>query len=248
MWQSLPEMVSAFPETTVLVLLDGDLSPTNPLLQALAPIAQVQEFPVLSGEALRRWVQQRVVNKGGRLTPAALRLLIELVGSNLWALDSELEKLVLFASSREVAEEDVRTLVARAREVNVFSAVDAVLEGRSTAAVMLLHQLLADGAPVPYLLSMLARQTRLLLLTKALVDRGVPPRELGQRLGGVTDFVVRKCLEQARRTSPETLRYFHHRILEADLAIKLGQMRDELSLELLVADLAGHRQGSALTR
>ena len=95
---------------------------------------------------------------------------------------------------------------------------------------------------------MLARQNRLVLLTMVLIQEGISPEQLekspnrlGQRLGNVPDFVARKCLEQAQRTNQERLEYLHRRILETDLTIKQGLMREELSLELLVADLAARR-------
>src|SRR3989304_1066914 len=61
------------PETQV-ILLDGVLRRNNPLLRALTPLGQVREFRPLRGEALARWVRERVSRGGCSITPGAVRL------------------------------------------------------------------------------------------------------------------------------------------------------------------------------
>ena len=56
-----------------------------------------------------------------------------------------------------------------------------------------------------------------------------------------SDFVVRKTLEQARRHPLPDIVWRYNRLLEADLAIKQGQLEPELALELLVGEQAASR-------
>lgn len=237
-WRALAEHIPQMPPTTVLVLVDGPLGRGNPLLRLLAPLGQVQTFPLLRGRDLMEWAQARFAQRGLAVAPQALRLLTELVGSNLWALESEVEKLSLYSAGRAVSEEDVRTLVGLAAEASIFALVDAVLEGRLPEALRYLHRLLLEGAKGPYILSMLDRQLRLALLAGALGPRATP-EEAAPRLG-VPPFAARRALEQGRRHPQESLRAAFSRLLEADLALKTGRYPEELALELLVVDLA-HR-------
>lgn len=235
--RSLKDLVGGMPETTVLVLIDGQIKRDNPLLKELAPQAKVKEFPLLRGAALHGWIQRRVAKGGGTISPQAVRLLAALVGENLWVLASEIEKLLLYTYGRRIEEGDVREVVSYAREASVFTMVDALIEGRASTAARLLHQLLEEGATAPYLLVMITRQLRLLVQAKELTLKGVPASLIKDRLGLASDYTLTKALQQSKRYSMRRLEQVYRKLLETDLAIKRGIWKGELALDLLVAEL-----------
>ena len=240
-WEALAEALPGLPETTLLVFVDGPLQESNPLLQVLRPLAQVQALAAPTGEALARWIKTTAQQKGAGISPAAIACLADLVGNDLWTLDREVEKLSLYAAGRAIDESNVRELVSQVREANIFSAVDAILEGRPGVALRLLHQLRQDGRELSYIVSMIERQLRLLALARDLTERGVPQSELGRRLGLPSQFVLRKTLEQSRKHSWGAISWRYQRLLEADLAVKRGLMEPDMALELLVGEMASQR-------
>jgi len=229
------------PPTALLVFLEAAVSSRNTLLERLKTVVQVQALPTPSGEGLARWTRNRVAEKGARITPGAIRLLSQLVGGNLWTMDNELEKLALYAGDRAIEEGDVRLLVSQAREASIFSAVDALLEGRSAVALRLMHQLRQEGAEFPYIVAMIARQLRLVTLARDLTDRGHGEKDIGGRLGLTRDFALRKTLEQARTHSWNNLEWLYGRLMEADLAVKRGRLEQDVALELLISLCAAER-------
>ncbi|OGO49440.1 MAG: DNA polymerase III subunit delta [Chloroflexi bacterium RBG_16_68_14] len=240
-WEAFVEGLPTLPESTVLVFLDGKLDPKNPLLQALSflkeGLAQVREFKPLPQAGLAGWINRRAQRYGVSLEARAVAALAGLVGNHLWTLDSELQKLAAYADGRPVAEEDVRSLVSLARDPSVFAMADAVIEGRPRDAAELLQRLLADGKSPQYLLTMVARQYRLLLLTKELLQRGARPPEISARLQ-VQGFVIQRLLQQAPSYTIDRLRGAYRRLLEADLSVKRGVFDDETALQLLLFELA----------
>jgi len=242
-WEELARAVPQMPETTVLVFTDVTLSDGNPLLRLLRPLSHVQALAAPTGEALSRWTKALAKQKGAGISPAAIKYLTDLVGNDLWTLDRELEKLSLYASGRSIEEQDVGELVSQVREANIFTAVDAMIDGRPGVAFRLLHQLRQDGREVPHIIAMVERQLRLLALARESMDQGVPQRDLGGRMGVSSPYVVRKTVEQARRHSWQDITARYRRLLEADLAIKRGLMEPDLALELLVADQSTRRRG-----
>lgn len=236
-WQTLGVYIGQMPASTTLVLVDGRIDNRNPLLKELSSLAKVMRFPLLRGKSLRAWIQNRVVEKGGTITPQALNWLAELVGGNLWIMEAEIDKLVLYAYGRPIEESDVGKLVSYAREVSVFSLVDAILDGEAKTAHRLLHQLLQDGVPAAYLLVMLGRQLRLVVCAKELRQE-LPRRELQTRLGLTSDYALDKVLRQAGAYKMERLRHLYRGLLETDLAIKTGKYDSELALDLLIVELA----------
>jgi len=237
-WRDLPAALESLPPSTTLVFVDGDISERNSLLRLLSPLAQVRRFPRLSQRDLPGWIQARARQEGVDISPEAVRLLADLVGNDLWALWQELKKLALYAEGRRVEDEDVRALTVAARESSVFTLVDAVVEGRPDQALRLLEQLLDQGAAAPYLLAIITRQYRNLLLAKEMLRDRHQAAEIGGRLGIVSRFALGKVLEQAGRYPPARLEASYRRLLEADASIKSGIYRDELALEVLVQDLA----------
>ena len=123
-WRGLADYVQRMPETTTLVLVDGELSAKNPLLEAFKSAGQVREFRSL--RAVLPWILERAQKQGIDISPAAARLLADLVGNKLWVLASELEKLAAYAQGRRVEGADVKALVSEAREISIFAVVDAM--------------------------------------------------------------------------------------------------------------------------
>jgi len=237
-WLALAEYVQRLPASTTLVLLDDELSGDNPLLQTLRPHAEVIEFRVLRPGAVLQWVLDRAQRQGTDISPAAAKLLAELVGNNLWIMANELDKLAVYAQGRRIEGADVRALVSAARDVNVFAMVDAVVERRAPVALRLLRQQVAQGTDSGYLLAMVMRQYRLIIQAKDLSMSGITTQEIGQRLGIGSEFVLQRVLDQADRYSLLRLKAAYRRLLEADEGVKRGRYNEELALELLVHDLA----------
>ena len=244
-WRSLGESLTHLPPTTDLVFTEGPLRRDNPLLRDLAPIAQVRDFPSPTGADLERWITQRVSQHGAAIAPDATQLLADVVGPDLWAQNSEIEKLTLYRYGQQIRSEDVGAVVSSAKEASVFAAVDAVLERRSGQALQLITRLLDGGGTVSYVLAMLARQVRLVLLAQELLRDRVPQGEMGARLGIASAYPLRKTLDQARRSRPEAMRHLHGMLLEADIAIKTGEMEEQLALDVLVVRFCHGQQAAA---
>ena len=244
-WDGLAAAIAAMPDTTRLLLVDNALAEANPLLAALkgAEQVQVKHLPAPNGEALARYVKGLAQQKGANISPAAIKTMTDLVGNDLWTLDREMEKLSLYAAGRSIEESDIQELVSQVREASIFNAVDAMLDGRPGIALRLLQQLRQDGAALPYIISMMERQLRLVALARYWAEERIPQQEMAGKLG-VPPFAVRKTVEQARRHPWPEVNRRYQRLLDTDLALKTGQVESEdMALELLVADLAAAGRG-----
>ena len=241
-YKSLAAGINGIPDSTILVLVDGKVGSNNPLFKALSAKATVKTFPLLRNTELRKWIQKRVREESASISPQAVDSLARLVGSNLWIVNSEIEKLILFTSGRCIEEEDVDRVVSCAREVSVFAMVDAILESKARLAEQALHQLLERGAAPAYLLVMLSRQARMIVRAKELMRQRKPETEIQNRLGLTSEYALRKTLEQANRYPLERLKELYHKLLETDLSIKTGKYDGELALSMLIVELCQRRK------
>jgi DNA polymerase-3 subunit delta len=235
---SLAQYIPRMPQTTTLLLLDGLLRENNSLLRSLSPMAEVRLFPLLGEQQLLAWVAARTRALGAAFEPRAASLLVQSVrAGDLWTLAAEVDKLSLFAAGRTITESDVRLLVQAAQESNVFAMVDAIVARRLDASLRQLRFLLQEGAAGPYLITMIARQFRQLIIAEDLGAAGATISSIAQATEIRSDALLRRVTQQARRLGPVCLKLAYERILEADLAIKRGELDEGVALELLVAAL-----------
>jgi len=236
-YKSLGAYMGKLPDSTILVLIEGRIGSKNPLFRELSGKAEVRSFPLLRDAGLRRWIQRRVADEGGSISPQAVDLLIKLVGGDLWIMSNEINKLVLFASGRRIEEEDVKMVVSYAQQANVFAMVDAILAFKAGVAEQSLQQLLQRGAAPAYLLVMLSRQVQMIVRAKELRRQRKPKLEIQNKLGLTSEFALDKTLEQASRYPLERIKQVYQKLLEADLSIKTGKYDGELTLNILIAEL-----------
>ena len=235
-WMELVEYVKQMPSTTVLVLIDGEVKASNRLLKSVSSLAKIKGFAPLSDRDLSDWIQDRVKCGGGTISPGAAKLLVELVGADLWTMNSEIDKLLAYCSGQVITEDSVKQVTSYAREANIFALVDSILEGRTKVAQQLLHRLLRDGASPSYILAMITRQLRLIVMTKDLGPK-LPRPENRDKLGPASSYSMDKAARQAKAYTLERIKNAYHHLLETDIAIKTGKYDGDLALDLLVVEL-----------
>lgn len=238
-WQNVAELIKCMPATTVLVLFEPDVDPKahNALFRTLSPIAdKVLQLNELRGKELAVWIKDHTVKNQGKISPAAVNLLADYIGGNLWSLAGELNKLMLYCEGREINDKDIREITSFAREDSIFVMVDSVLEGRIKEAQTMLHRMLKYGTSPQQILAMIERQLSIILRVKEL-SRDLPLQEIKERLGLNPKYPLDKTLKQARSFTIPKLRKAFRCLLNTDVAIKTGKYEDDLALDLMVIEL-----------
>jgi DNA polymerase III subunit delta len=231
------------PESTIVILwetLEPKALEKKPLFKALSEHSEVHLYPLpeLIGRELDDWVVKRIGGHGGKIEQRALRTLVERVGADLWQMNAEIEKLVSYANGSEISVETVEGLVQASFEGQIFALVDAVSKKQTKEALRLLSEERWSGANDFYLLSMLARQVRLLIGARYCLDKnsGISKQGLAEELG-VHPFVASKMLVQARAFSFEQLKEVHDLVFKFDGMMKTGRIGADLAVDLIAVDL-----------
>jgi DNA polymerase-3 subunit delta len=239
----LVDYLPTLPETTQLVFSeDKRLPKSHPVLKTVAKLGErgeVVEFssPSLKGRELTRWVENHAKRKDVKLAGGVADDLARFIGPNLRLIDSEMEKLAVYAGDRTVRSEDVRLLVPYAQDASIFDMVDALGHRRTAQAFRLLAQLRNEGAHPLYLLTMIVRQYRILIQVKELMQHGLDRDNIAKKIK-LHPFPTKKAMAQARQYSSQQLGSIYDRLLDTDVAIKTGRMEANLALDILVVELA----------
>jgi DNA polymerase-3 subunit delta len=234
-WKALADFVPTMPPTTTLVIQDGRIRDTNPLLKMLRPAAEVQTFALLRGQSLVGWVRERVRQEKGRIAPDAAQRLVDLVGGNLWVMSGEVEKLILYCQGRQITVGDVEKLSGYTKEEQIFALADAFIERRYPLARRQLARLVESGPVATQVIRIFAMQIGRLIQAKDVQERG-GNRQTVQKELGLQDWLADKTLRQAQGYGMGALLALHRRLLETDMSIKTGRLTEEEALELLLAE------------
>ncbi|MDQ3871340.1 MAG: DNA polymerase III subunit delta [Chloroflexota bacterium] len=204
---------------------------TDALRQAVAAAGgEVREFAALTRERMERWIEARAGDLGVTLAPGAARLLAERVGAYVREGDidrrrqsqlanAELQKLALFRPGAVVSREDVQSLVPEAIPGSMWGLLDAVAARQTREAATLVERLLADGMPLPVIVSQLHRRLREVLEVREHLSSGAKPGQL-VRLMGMQPYRAQKVAEQAAAWRIEELESALEGLLGLDVVTK----------------------------
>lgn len=191
----------------------------------------------------KRWVSQEAKERGLKLTPAQIDLLLEMKGTSLFALDNELEKVKTYCggAGQVIPMEEWSALLGEASETNIFQMIDGAIEGKAGTALHLLHHLLKAGEPEMKILAMLGTEVRRLFIAWSLIQAG-RSHEIQKELA-CHPYVAEKIRKRAGTLTYLQLRQAHRRLLEADFRLKTGQADPALELDGVILDLGAFLAG-----
>jgi len=234
----LVDMIADPPPETYLILVANSVDKRNRLYKAAKKHGRTLEFKALKAAPMRKWLEKRLKESGINLTRKQVSFLLSACGDRLRKLDTEVKKIELYCGdSKSVDDESLLRLIGTSNravsEYLIFDFVDAVAEKKTGSALKLLNQLLEFGRPALVILTMIARQLRLLI--KAAENTHMGQKDLASALG-IPEFVAGKLLKQGRNFTCQQLVDALEQILAVDSAIKSGK-DERLALEVLVARL-----------
>jgi len=236
-WENLSQIVKNIPPTNDLLFRESqDSFKSNSLFKQIAELASVREFAMPHGSAINKWIQERVNDKGGDIDNKAISRLAHVIGPNTWALDAEIEKLILYANDRQISSSDIDLLTTDNHQDNIFRAVDMALNGNPHAMASV--KTILNGSESPgYILAMIHRQVRLLITAKMSHGEQISRNDLSKQLN-LRGYAMDKLLEEVRRHNLSKLMAAHSLLAETDEKIKTGKLTDMLALEMLLGELA----------
>lgn len=219
-----------------------EIGKKNKEFLSLAKIAKVFHFGLLSPALVQKWIADKLGKEKVKISPRAAQLLALYVGNDLWRLEQELGKLILFKKGDKgvatINENDIEALVKSDLPSNVFSTIDALARRDKKTALKLLAGHLERGEAPLFLLTMFVYQFRNLLKVKDVMARvkTASAPQIAETLK-LHPFVVNKTIAQAKAFDLEYLKKVYKRFLRFDFLIKKGRLNAEAALEMLVIEI-----------
>jgi DNA polymerase-3 subunit delta len=248
--ERLMEYITKPSPSTRFVLHGQTIGPWKKHRRDIERVGKVTEYTRLKGRALVSWVKGRIKEKGKMLSEEA-DYLVEVVGDRLYDLDNALEKVFLSVGEKQTIElSDMEEITSNVKISTVFDLTDAIGHQNLEKALGILEKAMETkaisfrkeeegskfGDPVPFLLSMMAKQYWSMLVIKQMSSHRRDAGELAKELG-TSAWNVKKLLDQGRKFSEASLQEGILKCHQTDLAIKRSRGPKDLLMEKLVIDL-----------
>ena len=204
-------------------------------------------------ESLAAFLDQRLRRARKRIDPQAREVVLSRCGNELWAVDQEIEKLLLYVGEAEtVAVSDVEEIFTDQSESWVFDLTDSLGERDALQALGFLRRLMANGEYPLRVLGAIASQVRRLLSARQLLDHELARvwrqrmsyTEFQQRVPADTEGLPTKSpyanyltLQRAERFTLPELKGFLRLIQETDERLKSSGHQPQAVMERLILEM-----------
>lgn len=215
-------------ETTTLVLTHNDSKKLKTDKTLTASCGCVVNFDELKREELALWVRGKMKERGLNGNFDAVDLLCESVGSELAALENEIEKLYLYTLEREdktITKEDVLDCIGFSKEENPFELANAILACNKNKAVQLVDKLLDDGEEPVAVLSKMTYPILKMARIKRMSEAGLAPAEI-LRAAGLFPWESRLVGQARNFPAQKQFVAVLNKMIDADASFKSSQAGD----------------------
>lgn len=237
-WDLLVNSIKLVPAGIKVVFWAAAVTKSSKLYKFIGEHGEVCEFKSFAPweeEQVVGWITRRVASIGKEIDHPSAILLLDICGSGLHKLASEIEKLVTYIGDRpRIMKDDVLAL-ASSGVMSAFELTDALADKDLARSLATFRVLSANKVELFPLLSMLATQYRTMLQVKSLPGAAGNPAQAAAALRA-NPYFVRQCMNRARKFNAEELKSDLNLLLETDLKLKSGEARDP-AFELLIASL-----------
>jgi DNA polymerase-3 subunit delta len=216
----------------------------NALYKRIKKVGETIEFTKLKGKDLDDWIQDSFKKYDKKISKSNINYFIQQSSyfdskqdKTLYDLENEIIKISNYLSNgKEVTKEDIDLLVAKPLEMNVFNLLNSISQKNGENALKLFNEMYISNEPVLFVLHMIVRQLRNMLILKALKIKGYTEGEVYDKMK-LSRYEYQKVSSQSKNfTMPQLERALLH-CLETDKKIKLSGIDNRLALEILITNL-----------
>lgn len=229
-WVQSPSPTSV----TVFIAPYEKLDERKKITKAMKQYAEVIEASSLQAHDLKGWILHEVSNLGKTISDEAVDALIEIGGTNLVHLQTELMKITTYLGDREEIDINmVKLLLVRTLEQDVFSLGNAYLTGNKGEAIEIYHDLLKRKEDPLKLNALIATQVRLMIQVGHLKKRGYHAQQIANQLK-VHPYRVKLLFDNPNLQNEKKLLSTLNDLATVDLQLKTLNINRDRILEMFL--------------
>lgn len=183
----------------------------------------------LGQDILFKFIKVELNKKGQKISPDAIKDLVELCSYDMTKISSELKKVSAY-SEEEISLEDVKLLVEPNNEYQIFELSESLGTKNASKTLITLSNFLRKKEPVQVLFSLISNHFRRIAHSSI---SGLDNIELAKYFN-VKEYAIIKAKQQSKYFSKAQLKNILFVLEEVDSLIKSGKMSAENAIYYLV--------------
>jgi DNA polymerase-3 subunit delta len=220
------------PDANAVLVLCGEKRPPKKLMDLIDQTGVIVEVPIIYENQVDAWVRQRARDKGITIDPRGTRELIERVGTDLFRLVAEMEKLRVFVGDKApITADHVRELATPSREYIIFGITEAIFNRDAKRALTIIEQQMENGEGIMGVLAWIAKSIR--NLWKITRDHRLNAPALGMK-----DYPFKQLKKFQNRFREEDFKKIQKLLLATDRAVKTTGLDARVAVERMVLAIA----------
>jgi len=193
----------------------------------------LDESPELNKRTFMTWAKEELKEQNITLDNNLVKLLAERTNYSAESFTNELQKLKL-TGKRVFKEEDITENTKDTLEYDIWKLIDAInSQSNISLRLEILERILSQEVDATYIISMLARNLRLTVQIKELVEKNTSSREIASILR-IPPFTIPKMQRMAKEYSYEKISLIYEKLSSLDYEIKRGRIEPRLGITLLI--------------
>jgi DNA polymerase-3 subunit delta len=245
--EMLTEYVSDPSPSTCMIFEGEKIDQRKRFFVEMKKRGNLVEFKRLYENHLGPFIREEAAVYGKKVEPAAVEMLVYLIGNNLQELAAEIEKVAIYVTGRDaITVADIREIVSDTKVDSIFELTDSIGRRDLGKSLRNLNTILRDGEAPLMVLAMLTRHFRQLWRVKELSDKRLPPNEIG-KAAGINPYFLKGIVEQAKNYRISEFRGIFERLIATDLALKTSGGKPVSLLECLLMDICGKGEGRGIS-
>lgn len=252
----LADYMKNIPETTCFLFVENEVDKRGKLYKTVKEKGRIVEMGRQDEKTLLYWIAGNVRKEGRQIKESTARYLVSKTGTDMENLEKELEKLFSYtlpeaslsasagadhlegrdkeaSENIEITVKDIDAVCTTQISNKIFDMIEAVAAKHQKKALNYYYDLLALKEPPMRILYLLARQFRILLQVKDLLDRGNDKAQIA-KAAKLHPFVAGKYMQQCRTFTSAELKGIMEEAANTEELVKTGRLNDVMSVEIFI--------------
>ena len=171
------------------------------------------------------------------ISDSLINTLIDRVGSNLYILKQEVDKIKLYKdSNKTITKDDIINLTSKNVSTDIFKLIEAIVLKNKDEAMQIYKAMLKINEEPIKIIIMLANQFRIIYQTKNLYIKGYTEKDITNILQ-IHPYRIKLALEKGKVFKSEDLLKYLNLLADMDSDIKSGLIDKNIALELFILNL-----------
>ena len=228
------DYIKSMPETVCFVFVESEVDKRSKMYKAVKDTGRVVELGRHDEKTLLFHLPLQILHVGSSSGQHVFCSgLLNLPAFTLY-ITSKPQKLFSYTLGRnEITVADIDAICTTQITNKIFDMIEAVATRQQRKALDYYYDLLALKEPPMRILYLLARQFRLLLQVKDLMNQGADKSTIAKK-AGLHPFVAGKYMQQSRSFTMRELKGIMEEAADTEEAVKTGRLSDTMSVELFI--------------